>query len=155
MSNIAESSIPAGLREPQEAEQEPQEAEPVPEPTQQCHDDTPKKKKKKKKERIKEEETEEEITRMAPGQLHCLAAAPLNGSTEETNSGDTIEKKKKKRKEKRIKEEEDQLEVFGIQNHSSFGVKPGKKRKLESGTDAPSVDDISPKKSKKKRKSDV
>lgn len=156
-SEDAESSIPAGLQEPQEAEQEPQEAEQVPEPTQQCHDDTAKKKKKKKKEkeRIKEEETEEEITRIASGQLHCVAAPALNGSPEETNSGDSVEKKKKKKKEKRIKEEEEQVEVSGMENHSSFGVKPGKKRKLESGTDAPSGDDISPKKSKKKRKSDV
>ncbi|XP_014822616.1 PREDICTED: DNA-directed RNA polymerase I subunit RPA43 [Poecilia mexicana] len=156
MSENSESSVPADQEDPQEAEPapepqeaepapEPQEAEPSPEPT---HDGTPKKKKKKKKEkeRIKEEEMEEQITKTPPG---------LNGSTEQTNSSDTPERKKKKKKEKHVKEEEEQMEVSAVENHRGFGDKPSKKRKLESGTDAPSGDDVTPKKSKKKKKSDV
>ncbi|KAM4724925.1 DNA-directed RNA polymerase I subunit RPA43 [Anableps anableps] len=156
MSENSESSIPAGQQDPQDAEPapEPQEAEPVPEPT---HDSTPKKKKKKKKEkeRIKEEEAEEEITKIPPGQLHCLTAPGLNGSAEQTNGADTPEKKKKKKKEKRVKEEEEQNDVLGMQSHSSFSHKPSKKRKLECGSDTPSGDDLTPKKSKKKKKRDV
>ncbi|XP_043993895.1 DNA-directed RNA polymerase I subunit RPA43 [Gambusia affinis] len=141
MSENLESSVPDGQEEPQEGEPEPQEAEPT-------HDGTPKKKKKRKKEkeRIKEEETEEQITTTPPG---------LNGSTEQTNSSDTPEKKKKKKREKRVKEEEEQMEVSAMENHRGFGDKLSKKRKLESGTDAPSGDDVTPKKSKKKKKSDI
>ncbi|XP_032437591.1 DNA-directed RNA polymerase I subunit RPA43 isoform X2 [Xiphophorus hellerii] len=151
MSENLESSVPAGQEELQEAEPapEPQEAELAPEPQEAepelTHDGTPKKKKKKKKEkeRIKEEETEEQITKTP----HCL-----NGSTEQTNSSDTPEKKKKKKKEKHMKEEEEQMEVSAIENHRGFGDNVSKKRKLESGTDAPSGDDVTPKKSKKKKK---
>ncbi|XP_012715427.2 DNA-directed RNA polymerase I subunit RPA43 [Fundulus heteroclitus] len=140
MSENSEPSIPAG-------QQEPQEAQPVPEPAEQCHDGTPKKKKKKKdKERIKEEETEEEIRIPPP---------VLNGSTGETNSGVTPEKKKKKKKEKHVKEEQDQTEVSAMEDQSCFSDKPSKKRKLDSWTDAPSGDDPTPKKSKKKRKTDI
>ncbi|XP_008419983.2 DNA-directed RNA polymerase I subunit RPA43 [Poecilia reticulata] len=149
MSENSESSVPADQEDPQEAEPAPEtkEAELAPETT---HDGTPKKKKKKKKEkekeRIKEEETEEQITKTPPG---------LNGSTEQTNSSDTPERKKKKKKEKHVKEEEERMEVSALENHRGFGDKPSKKRKLESGTDAPSGDDVTPKKSKKKKKSDV
>ncbi|XP_054914747.1 DNA-directed RNA polymerase I subunit RPA43 [Poeciliopsis prolifica] len=169
MSENSESSVPAGQEELQEAEPapepqeaepapepqeaepapEPQEAEPAPEPQEAepepTHDSTPKKKKKKKKEkeRIKEEETEEQITKTPPS---------LNGSTEQTNSSDPPEKKKKKKKEKRVKEEEEQMEVSAMENHRGFGDKPSKKRKLESGTDAPSWGEVTPKKSKKKKR---
>ncbi|XP_015231956.1 PREDICTED: DNA-directed RNA polymerase I subunit RPA43 [Cyprinodon variegatus] len=156
LSENPESSFPAGQQEPRDAEPAPesQETEPVPDLTQQCHEDMPKKKKKKKKEKIKEEETEEQITRIAPNKLHLLAAPALNGSAENANSGDTPEKKKKKKKEKHVKEEEEEIEVSGMESQSSFSDKPSKKRKLESRTD-PSDDEITPKKSKKKRKSDV
>ncbi|KAK5603064.1 hypothetical protein CRENBAI_009833 [Crenichthys baileyi] len=149
---MSESGVPAGQQEPKEAAPapEPQEAEPVPELN---HDSTPKKKKKKKKEkeRIKEEETEEDITRIPPGQLHCLSAQALNGFTEETDIGIVPEKKKKKKKEKHVKEEQEQVEISAMENQRSFIDKSSKKRKLESRTDAPSADDPTLKKSKKRK----
>uniref|UniRef100_A0A3P8TFT6 DNA-directed RNA polymerase subunit n=1 Tax=Amphiprion percula TaxID=161767 RepID=A0A3P8TFT6_AMPPE len=154
MGESSESTVP-------EEQTEPQDTEPTPEPTQDSLDGTPKKKKKKKK--VKEEETEEEIVSVSSGQQDSSATAALNGTTDEANGDEASEKKKKKKKkEKRLKEEEEEMELSRVEVHGSdssgyISDKPSKKRKHETANEDTSglSEDPEPKKSKKKRKSDI
>ncbi|XP_008296428.1 DNA-directed RNA polymerase I subunit RPA43 [Stegastes partitus] len=144
MGETSESGVP-------EDQTEPQDTEPTPEPTQDSPDGTPKKKKKKKK--VKEEEMEEEIT---------YISSALNG-TDETNGDEAGEKKKKKKKkDKRLKEEENEMELSRVEVHGSdssgyVSDKPSKKRRHETVNEDTSgfSEEPEPKKSKKKRKSDI
>ncbi|XP_024116778.1 DNA-directed RNA polymerase I subunit RPA43 [Oryzias melastigma] len=142
----------------------PGDTEPNPESVQQEPEDTPKKKKKKKKDQIKEEEAEEEVTRLTPSQADGRSTPHPNGTTDEMQNDEAGEKKKKKKKkkEKHLKDETEEVEVSRAEVHCSdssgyLSDKPSKKRKHENGNDGtPSLsDEITPTKSKKKKKTDV
>ncbi|XP_011479120.1 DNA-directed RNA polymerase I subunit RPA43 [Oryzias latipes] len=137
----------------------PADTEPNPESVQQEPEEPPKKKKK--KDQIKELETGEETTRLPQNQVDCSSTPHPNGTTDEIQNEEAGDKKKKKKKkkEKHLKEEVEEIEVSPPEVHCSdssgyLSDKPSKKRKHESGSDGTVAftDEITPTKSKKKKK---
>uniref|UniRef100_A0A3P9HY54 DNA-directed RNA polymerase subunit n=1 Tax=Oryzias latipes TaxID=8090 RepID=A0A3P9HY54_ORYLA len=139
----------------------PADAEPNPESVQQEPEEPPKKKKK--KDPIKELETEEETTRLPQNQVDCSSTPHPNGTTDEIQNEEAGDKKKKKKKkkEKHLKVEVEEMEVSPPEVHCSdssgyLSDKPSKKRKHENSSDVTVAftEEITPTKSKKKKKTD-